>query len=356
MIIGLPKEKKAEEYRVGMLPETVSTLARRGHKVLVESNAGMGINVADEQYKKAGAEICNNPGDVWKNSRLIVKVKEPLPSEYKFFRKGQIVFTFFHFASNPEMTKTLLKNGVNCFAYELVEKNGHLPVLAPMSEIAGKLAVHQGAKYLEKEYGGKGVCLSGAQGVKKSKVVVIGGGVVGTNAARVACGMGADVVITDISPAKIRSLKKTMKKCRIMLSNRETIKKEIRDADVVIGAVLVSGAKAPKVLTGDDLKIMEEGTVIVDVAIDQGGCFETSRPTTHREPIYKKDGIIHYCVANIPGIVPRTSTYALTAVTAPYVLLLADYGTDAAKKNVPLGRSYALANGGILHKSLKNVL
>jgi alanine dehydrogenase len=352
MVIGVPKEIKPEEYRVGMLPETVSMLVKKGHRVLVESNIGEGINVTDKQYAQAGAEVCDNPADIWK-SGLIVKVKEPLPSEYSFFREGQIIFTFFHFASNPEMTGVLLKKRLNCFAYELVEKNGHLPVLTPMSEIAGKLAVHQGAKYLEKGYGGKGICLSGATGVKKSKVVIIGGGVVGTNAAKVAAGMGADVVIMDISQEKIRSLKKTMRGCRAILSNSENIRKEIRDADVVIGAVLVSGAKAPRVLTRDDLKIMEEGTVMVDVAIDQGGCFETSHPTTHKEPIYKKDGIIHYCVANIPGIVPRTSTYALVAATTPYIMLLADYGTAASQKSKPLDRGYALANGRILHKSLK---
>jgi alanine dehydrogenase len=354
MVIGVPREIKPEEYRVGILPETVSMLVKKSHRVLVESNAGAGINAANKLYEKAGAEIRDNPADIWK-SELIVKVKEPLPSEYIFFREGQAIFTFFHFACNPEMTEVLLKKRLNCFAYELVEKNGHLPVLAPMSEIAGKLAVHQGAKYLEKEYGGKGICLSGAKGVKKSKVVVIGGGVVGTNAARVASGMGADVVIMDISPEKVRSLKKTAKGCRVIPSNSENIRREIRDADVVIGAVLVSGAKAPRVLTRGDLKIMEEGTVIVDVAIDQGGCFETSVPTTHKEPIYKKDGIVHYCVANIPGIVPRTSTYALVAATTPYILLLADYGTDAAKKSKPLGRGYALAGGEILHESLKKM-
>ncbi len=354
MVIGVPKEIKPEEYRVGMLPETVSMLVKKGHRVLVERYAGAGINTADKLYEQAGAEICNNPADIWQ-SDLIIKVKEPLPSEYSFFREGQIIFTFFHFASNQKMTGFLLEKGVNCFAYELVEKNGHLPILASMSEIAGKLAVHQGAKYLEKEYGGKGICLSGAQGLKKSKVVIIGGGVVGTNAAKVACGMGADVVIMDISQEKVRSLKKTMRGCRVILSTREDIRKEIRDADVVIGAVLVSGAKAPRVLTRDDLKIMEEGTVIVDVAIDQGGCFETSHPTTHKEPIYKKDGIIHYCVANIPGIVPRTSTFALVAATTPYIILLADYGAAAAQKSIPLGRGYALAGGEILHKSLKKI-
>ncbi len=354
MIIGVPKEVKAEEYRVGMIPETVSKLVRQGHMVLIGSNAGAGLNVTDRQYEEAGARVCRNPGEVWK-SGLIVKVKEPLPCEYEFFRENQIIFTFFHFASNPEMTAVLLKKKVECFAYELVEKNGRLPVLAPMSEIAGKLAVHQGAKYLEKEYGGKGVCLSGARGVKRSKVVVIGGGVVGINAATVACGMGADVTIMDISPAKVSSLKRTMKKCEIMLSSRDTVRKEIRDADVVIGAVLVSGARAPKVLMKEDLKLMEEGTVIVDVAIDQGGCFETSRPTTHREPIYNKDGIIHYCVANIPGIVPRTSTYALTAATAPYVMLLAEHGIQAGKKSTPLERSRAIAAGRIIHESLKNI-
>lgn len=353
MIVGVPKEKKVAEFRVGMLPETVSMLVERGHTVLVESNAGIGINVSDAKYRSAGARVCGNASEVWEDSELIVKVKEPLSSEYKFFREGQIIFTFFHFASCPEMTRVLLKSKTNCFAYELVEKNGQLPVLAPMSEVAGKLAVHQGAKYLEKGYGGKGVCLGGAEGAKKGKVVIIGGGVVGTNAAKTAYGMGADVVIMDVSPAKVKYLKKTVRGIRIVLSGRENIKKEIKDADVVIGAVLVSGAKAPKVLTKSDLKIMDEGTVMVDVAIDQGGCFETSHPTTHKDPIYKQDGIVHYCVANIPGIVPVTSTYALVAATTPYIRLLADYGIAAVRKSASLARSYALANGKIIHESLE---
>ncbi|MBN1445518.1 MAG: alanine dehydrogenase [Candidatus Omnitrophica bacterium] len=356
MIIGVPKERKVEEYRVGMLPETVSVLARRGHKVLVESNAGLGINIENKEFARAGARICRNSADIWKKSGLIVKVKEPLPEEYEFLRAGQIIFTFFHFASNIEMTKHLLTKKTECFSYELVEKNGCLPVLAPMSEVAGKLAAQEGAKYLEKEYGGKGICLSGAKGVKKGKVVIIGGGVVGTNAARIAHGMGAEVVIMDKSYPKVCSLKKCMKAgYRIVQSDRKKIRKEIRDADVVIGAVLVSGAKAPKVLKKEDLKIMEAGTVLVDVAIDQGGCFETSRPTTHENPVYEKEGIIHYCVANMPGIVPRTSTYALVAATAPYIVLLAENGISAGKNNKPLSRSHALSGGKIIHKGLQEI-
>jgi len=282
-----------------------------------------------------------------------VKVKEPQPTEYQLLQEGQIIFTFFHFAANLQMTKVLLEKKVDCIAYELVEKDGCLPILTPMSEIAGRLAPQQAAKYLEKEYGGKGILLSGATGVKPGKVVIIGGGVVGFNAAKISAGLGAQVVILEINEKKIKYLKKTLPaNCKVVSSNRENIKKEIKNVDAVIGAVLISGVRAPILLKREDLKEMEPGTVLVDVAIDQGGCFETSRGTTHRNPIYLLDGIVHYCVANMPGIVPRTSTYALSCATTPYILLLAEKGVKITQENLELKSGLAIQRGEIVNKSL----
>jgi alanine dehydrogenase len=316
---------------------------------LVERNAGAGAGISDMDYANAGAEICETCDELYARSELIVKVKEPLPEEFSLLKQGQILFTFFHFAADAKMTETLVSKKVHCFAYELVEEEGNFPILAPMSEIAGRLAPQQGAKYLEKEYGGKGILLSGGYKSKKGKVVVMGGGVVGMNAALISCGMGADVVIFELSPARASYLEKHFgKKCRIQLSSRENIEKEIKDADVIVGAVMVAGAKAPKVLKKEDLKDIEDGSVLVDVAIDQGGCFETSRPTNHTQPIFIQDGVIHYCVANMPGVVPRTSTYALVAASTPYAVLLADKGIDVVKENLPLSKGYAIGNGRIL--------
>ncbi|MFH0797617.1 MAG: alanine dehydrogenase [Candidatus Omnitrophota bacterium] len=357
MTIGIPKEVKVEEYRVGILPDTVSLLAQKGHQVLVGKSAGLGAGIRDEDYERAGAEIVSEASRIYRRSELVVKVKEPQPAEYQLLHEGQIVFTFFHFAANLEMTKVLLEKKVDCIAYELVEKNGCLPILTPMSEIAGRLAPQQTAKYLEKEYGGKGVLLSGATGVKPGKVVIIGGGVVGFNAATISAGLGAQVVILEINEKKIKYLKKNLPaNCKVVPSSRENIKKETKDADAVIGAVLISGARSPILLKREDLKEMEPGTVLIDVAIDQGGCFETSRPTTHRNPVYLLDGIVHYCVANMPGGVPRTSTYALSYATAPYVLLLAEKGNRTTEQNPDLKKGLAIHNGKIVAKSLSEIL
>jgi len=353
MVIGVPREKKKEEYRVGCLPETVSLLAGKGHKVLVERGAGSGAGISDKEYVDAGAGICHTPGELYGKSRLIVKVKEPLPEEFPLLREGQILFTFFHFAADAAMTQTLIEKRVHCFAYELVEDKGGFPILAPMSEIAGRLAPQQGAKYLEKEYGGKGVLLSGGYKARKGRVVVVGGGVVGMNAASISCGMGADVVILELSPGRADFLKRHFgKRCRVEISSRENLEREIQSADVIIGAVMVAGARAPRVLGREDLDRIEDGSVLVDVAIDQGGCFETSRPTTHATPVFEERGVIHYCVANMPGIVPRTSTFSLVAAATPYTILLADKGIDGVKENLPLSRGYAIGNGKILNSRI----
>ncbi len=349
MVIGIPKEKKTEEYRVGGLPETVALLREKGHTVVVETHAGIGAGIEDNDYVRAGAEICTTAKQVYERSQLIVKVKEPLPEEYPFLKSEHILFTFFHFSANIKMTETLVSKNVHCFAYELVEDKGVFPILAPMSEIAGRLAPQQGAKYLEKAYGGKGVLLSGGSNSRKGKVVIMGGGVVGMNAGLISYGMGAEVVIIEISSTRIKYLEKHFgNKYRIVQSCRENIEREIKNVDVVVGAVMVAGTRAPRLLSKEDLKMIEPGSVLVDVAIDQGGCFETSRPTNHLQPIFIEQGIIHYCVTNMPGIVPRTSTYALVAATTPYIVMLADKGIAATKENTPLSKGYAVGNGKII--------
>lgn len=353
MFVGIPREKKNHEYRVGGLPETVSILREKGHRVLVESGAGQGIGLQDRDYSDAGAEICSSPEDIYSKCQLVVKVKEPLPEEYPMLREEQIIFTFFHFASDRKMTEILLSKKVHCFAYELVEEEGAFPILAPMSEIAGRLAPQQGAKYIEKEFGGKGVLLSGGLGARKGRVVVIGGGIVGMNAASISCGMGAEVSILEISPARIEYLENLFKgTCRILQANRENKENEIRKADIIIGAVMIPGKKAPTVIGKEDLLKIEDGSVLVDVAIDQGGCFETSRPTNHNQPIFTLEGVIHYCVPNMPGVVPRTSTYSLVAAATPYTIMLADKGIDAPKNNMPLSRGYAIGSGKILNSNI----
>lgn len=353
MLVGIPKEKKKEEYRVGGLPETVAALVSKGHKVFVEKDAGIGVGVRDEDYIRAGAQVCETPRELYGKCELIVKVKEPLPEEYPFLKNGQIIFTFFHFAADRKMTGTLLEKKIHCFAYELVEDRGHFPILGAMSEIAGRLAPQQGAKYLEKEYGGKGILLSGGHKTRKGRVVVIGGGIVGVNAALISLGLGADVVILELAPPRIESLKRHFgQRCKVAISSPANIEKEVKKADVIIGAVMVAGAKAPRVLRKKDLGKIEEGSVLVDVAIDQGGCFETSRPTNHSEPVFIEEGVLHYCVSNMPGIVPMTSTAALVASTTPHILLLADKGVDAVKENKPLSAGYALGDGRILSSKI----
>ncbi len=355
MIIGIPKEIKEEEYRVGILPKTVKKLVKKGHKVLVEKNAGIGAGIKDQDYEKEGAEIVEDHSYIFKNSELIIKVKEPLPPEYDLLNEGQIIFTFFHFSSNKEMTKKLIEKKVTCFAYELVEENGELIILKPMSEIAGKLSIQEGMKYLEKEYGGKGVLLSGAEGVKKGKVVILGGGTVGYNAAKIAYSLGAEVTILEINEKKMKFLKREFPSAKVLYSNGRNIKNSIKKADLIIGAVLIPGRRPPILIKKEDLKLMENGTVMVDVSIDEGGVFETSRPTTHKEPIYIYEGIIHYCVPNIPGVVPKTSTFALCNITEKYVLKLADKGLDSIKTSHGLKTGLSIKNGDIVNPKLNFV-
>ena len=332
MIIGIPKEIKNNENRVSLTPAGAKELIAHGHTVYVQHTAGENSGFPDEAYTAAGATILPTIEDVYAIAEMIIKVKEPIKQEYKLVRKGQLLFTYFHFACDRELTEAMLESGATCLAYEtVVDRNGGLPLLIPMSEVAGRMAAQEGARFLEKPQGGRGVLLGGVPGVKPAKVLVLGGGIVGTNAALIAAGFGADVTLCDISLPRLRYLSETMpKNVKTLFSSRYNIEQELPTTDLVIGAVLIPGAKAPHLVTRDMLKLMRPGTVLVDVAIDQGGCFETSHPTTHAEPIFEVDGIVHYCVANIPGAVPCTSTLALTNATLPYAIKLADMGWEAA--------------------------
>ena len=328
MIIGVPKEIKNNENRVGMTPSGVQEMTKAGHTVYVQATAGVDSGFSDDAYIAAGARILPTIEDVYAIAEMIVKVKEPIASEYALVREGQLLFTYFHFASSEPLTKAMLESGAVCCAYETVErKDRSLPLLVPMSEVAGRMAVQEGCYFLERPRGGKGKLMGGVPGVKPVKVFVIGAGIVGTAAARTAAGMGADVTICDISLPRLAYLTDVMpRNVKTLMSSEYNIREELKTADLVIGSVLIPGAKAPKLVTRDMLSLMEPGTVLVDVAIDQGGCFETSHPTTHEEPTYYVDGILHYCVANIPGAVPYTSTLALTNATLPYALQLANKG------------------------------
>ena len=332
MIIGVPREIKTNEYRVALLPVGAETLVGHGHRVLVEQGAGLGSGFADEAYAKAGATIAGSAAELWKQAEMICKVKEPIKPEWPHMRKDQVIFTYFHFAADEELTRAHMASGVACIAYETVQlASGELPLLTPMSEVAGRMAVQEGAKYLEKLYGGRGVLLGGVPGVPPAEVAVIGGGVVGINAAKMAAGLGARVTLLDISLERLRYLSDVMPaNVELVFSNRHNILDAIARADLVVGAVLVVGGKAPKLVRRDDLKTMKPGSVIVDVAVDQGGCVETTRPTTHENPTYVVEQVIHYAVANMPGGVPRTSTLALTNATFPYARRLADEGWKAA--------------------------
>jgi alanine dehydrogenase len=332
MIIGIPKEIKNNENRVSLTPAGAKELIAHGHTVYVQHTAGENSGFPDEAYVAAGATILPTIEDVYAIAEMIIKVKEPIKPEYKLVRKGQLLFTYFHFACDRELTDAMLASGATCLAYEtVVDRNGGLPLLIPMSEVAGRMSAQEGARFLEKPQGGRGVLLGGVPGVKPAKVLVLGGGIVGTNAALIAAGFGADVTLCDISLPRLRYLSETMpKNVKTLYSSRYNIEQELPTTDLVIGAVLIPGAKAPHLVTRDMLKLMRPGTVLVDVAIDQGGCFETSHPTTHAEPIFEIDGIVHYCVANIPGAVPCTSTLALTNATLPYAIKLADMGWEAA--------------------------
>ena len=334
MIIGLPKEIKSFEFRVGLVPSNVSDYVAAGHTVLVEAGAGLGSGFADQEYIDAGAEILENAADVWAKADMIVKVKEPLECEYKYFREGLIIYTYLHLADNKPLTDAMLKAKVKGVAYEtIIGRTGNLPCLAPMSHIAGRLSIQEGAKYLEKTFGGRGVLLAGVPGVACGNVVVLGGGNVGANACKMAVGMGANVTVLDLNLARLEYLDDIFQKqVTTLYASRGNVLEAIKTADLVVGAVLVPGAVAPKLIRKEDLKLMKKGAVIVDVAIDQGGNAETSHATTHDDPIYEVDGIIHYCVANMPGAVSRTSTQALANATLPYGSKLASKGVEAACK------------------------
>lgn len=334
MIIGVPKEVKDHESRVGIVPAGVKALVDQGHRVLVETKAGEMSSIPDNDYKEAGAEIVGSAREVW-SADMVVKVKEPIPSEYPLFRDGLVLFTYLHLAPLPELTRALLKNNVTGIAYETIrDKSGSLPLLTPMSEVAGRMSVQVGASYLEKERGGRGVLLAGVPGVAPANVVVIGGGTVGTNAAKIAVGMGANVTLIDLNLNRLRELDDIFGgRVRTLASNSYTIAKATSDADLVIGAVLIPGAAAPKLVTKKMVANMKPGAVIVDVAIDQGGCIETAHPTTHSQPSYTVNGVVHYCVTNMPAAVPNTSTFALTNATFPYVMKFAQSGITAVVKH-----------------------
>ena len=332
MVIGVPKEIKDHETRVGCVPSMITALREHGHEVLVETQAGVGSSIPDEEYAEAGAIIVEPAHELWSKSDLVVKVKEPQPSEYPFFRPGLILFTYLHLAPLPELTEALLKSRVNAVAYETIrERDNSLPLLTPMSEVAGRMSVQVGAQYLERPNGGRGILLGGIPGVAPANVVVIGGGIVGHNAAKIACGLGANVTIIDRNLNRLRELDDIYSNgIRTLASNTYTVRDAIRQADLVIGAVLIPGAAAPKLVRRDMISTMKQGSVIVDVAIDQGGCVETAHATTHTNPVYYVDGVLHYCVSNMPAAVPHTSTFGLTNATVPYVLALANKGLEGA--------------------------
>ncbi len=337
MIIGVPKEIKRDEYRVAMLPVGVEELAKSGHQVLIEAGAGLGSGLPDHDYLRAGAELVAGPADIFQRADLIVKVKEPQLDEYSLLRPGQAIFTYFHFAADRELTDAMLKSGATCIAYEtLRDQRGGLPLLTPMSEVAGRMSIQEGAKYLERPQMGRGILLGGVTGVAPAHITILGGGVVGANAAKIAAGFQADVAILDINVDRLRHLDEYMPaNVNVLFSDRHVICDELRLADLVVGAVLIPGAKAPRLISREDLKLMKPGSVIIDVAIDQGGCLETSRPTTHSDPIYVEEEVLHYCVTNMPGAVGRTSTFALCNVTLPWVSALAKHGIEKAAQELP---------------------
>lgn len=349
MIIGVPKEIKNNENRVAMTPAGVAELKHNGHTVYVQHTAGEGSGFSDDEYIAAGAQILPTIEAVYDIAEMIVKVKEPIEPEYKLIKKDQVVFTYFHFASDRKLTEAMIASRGVCIAYETVRLADHsLPLLVPMSEVAGRMSIQEGARFLEKPQGGKGILLGGVPGVPPAKVLVLGAGVVGRNAALMAVGLGADVTIADISLPTLRHVAETMPRVKTLYSSRHNIESQLPDVDLVVGSVLIPGAKAPKLITRDMLKLMRPGSVIVDVAIDQGGCFETSRPTTHSEPTYVVDGVVHYAVANIPGAVPRTSTLALTNATLPYAVRLANKGwRQACREDAALAQGVNMVDGKV---------
>ena len=360
MIVGVPKEIKTHEYRVAITPDGVRDLVRSGHTIYVQTRAGEEAGFSDLQYEQSGATIVNQASDVFNKSELIVKVKEPQENECKMLQNNQTIFTYLHLAADAKQTELLIKSGATCFAYETItDDNGRLPLLKPMSEVAGRMSVQSGAHHLEKTQGGSGVLLSGATGVEPAQVLVLGGGVVGMNAAEVAMGMGAKVTLLDLHLSnRLKEFQRGfIEKLSLNLSNEKNIKQALKNADLVIGAALVTGAKAPKLITKDMLKLMKKGSVLVDVSIDQGGCFETSKMTTHDEPTYVVDGVIHYCVGNMPGAVAQTATIALTDVTLPYVIDLANNGwIDAMKKDKNLYNGLNIHQGKVTHQAVADSL
>jgi len=355
MLIGVPKEIKANENRVALLPVGASILIKNGHKVVVETNAGAGSGFSDEDYKKVGAEIASTPSEIFSIAQMIMKVKEPIEQEYKLIKNGQILFTYFHFAASKGLTEAMMKAKCVAIAYETVQKvDRSLPLLIPMSEVAGRMAPQEGAKYLEKAMGGRGILLGGVPGTGPAEVMVLGGGIVGTNAAKIAAGLGAKVTIYDNNLYRLRYLDDVMpKNVTTMMSNDYYIRAGLPKADLVIGAVLIPGTKAPKLVTKEMLGLMKEGSVIVDVSVDQGGCIETCHPTTHEKPTYVVDGVLHYCVANMPGAVPHTSTLALTNATLPYAVEIANKGYEAAiKTNQEIKLGLNMIDGKITYKGV----
>ena len=355
MIVGIPKEIKEDEYRVAMLPVGVEELVQRGHQVLIQAGAGLGSGLADEAYEQAGATLVDSGKEVFEQAELIVKVKEPQASEFPLIRKNQTLFTYFHFAANRKLTQAMIDSGALCLAYEtLRDSQGRLPLLTPMSEVAGRMSIQEGAKYLEKPQMGRGILLGGVPGVPPAHITVLGGGVVGANAARIAAGFRADVNILDVNLDRMRYLDDVMPpNVNVIYSDRYNIREQLKLADLVIGSVLIPGAKAPYLVRKDDLKLMKPGSVIIDVAIDQGGCVETSKPTTHKKPTYIVDEVLHYCVTNMPGAVGRTSTFALCNVTLPWVVQLAQQGIDQAiSASKPLQEALNVRRGKVTNEAV----
>jgi len=353
MIIGVPKEIKPQENRIGAVPAMVLDLVEAGHTVLVEKDGGLGAGVTDAEFEAVGGQIAATAADVYGQADMIIKVKEPLAAEYPLIKKDQLLFTYFHFAASRELTDAMIASGAHCFAYETLIHRGTLPLLTPMSEVAGRMAVQVGAGCLEKHMGGRGILLGGIPGVEPAKVVILGGGVVGTNAAKMAAGLGADVTIMDIDLDRLRYLDDVMASNVTMLhSSPIAIREQIATADMVIGAVLVQGARAPRLVRRSDLKDMKDGAVVVDVAVDQGGCIETCKPTTHADPTFVVDGVLHYCVANMPGAVPRTSTFGLTNATGPWAKKLANMGVAEAARHEVLHTAANVMAGKVTHQAV----
>jgi len=357
MVIGIPKEIKTEEFRVGLTPTGARELVRDGHRVIIEAGAGEGSGFPDEEYRKAGAETSGRE-TVYKQAELLVKVKEPLSREYDLLKEGAALFTYLHLAPNPELTKVLLEKEITGLAYETLEKDGRLPLLAPMSEVAGRMAPLMAAFYLQRFKGGSGILPTGVSGVRPGRIVVLGAGVVGINAARVAMGLGMETVVINRNPAGLQRIDEQFKgRARTLALSAHAVEEEIRDADIVIGAVLVPGGRTPILITREMLRTMKKGSVIVDVSVDQGGCVETSHPTTHDDPVFEAEGVLHYCVANMPGAYPRTSTLALTNATLPYVKLLATKGIERAiAENAEIRSSLNTYRGEITNAALRKAM